>query len=230
MFSILFVRKITIKCLVTFSGIFLFPQILLASDIQLWFFSHMNLLREDTHELHLSTHVRFTEFDILTLYQIHPRFSLRIDDTLWLGTNYSFFGVRQIIPALENENIISNQHRLEFEVLPRLMLGNSWQYFGRNRIEYLMDNKFTYISHRFRHRSAVLYNGYLEQIGLLLTQAEVFYDFGFASWNQVRVTPFGVRVRFRKTDISVLPTFVTLKIRERRDNIAVMNFEALFDL
>jgi hypothetical protein len=211
-------------------SILVFPQVLFASDLQLWFFTHTNFVREETHELNLGTHVRFTDFDLLTLYMIHPRFSFRIDDTLWLGTNYSFFGVRQIVPALLNENIISNQHRLEFELLPRLMLGGPWQYFGRNRIEYLMDNRLNYISHRFRHRSSIFYDGYIDKIGLLIAQAEIFYDFGFTSWNQVRVAPLGTRIRFRKTWISVMPTFVTLKLGERRDNTLAMVFEAFFDL
>ncbi len=187
-----------------------------ADDPQLWIFNNLNFVKESDHELTLTMHGRFVEGEDLSLYQFQPKYAFSLHDYFWGAFNYSFFGVKNNSKNVEDEDIFSNQHRLEIELQPRFQISELFKYTGRNRLEYLMNEDINYLNHRFRHRSVISFEGFKDSFGILVSQSEVFYDFGQENWNQFRTAPLGVRFKIKDFQISFLPSILSL--RKKSDN------------
>lgn len=179
-------------------------------DPELWVFTHLFLERSNEREVSISFHGRAHELDSPTLYQIQPRFAVPVTKWLWGGVNYSFFGIRQTSDAVEDEDLFTNQHRLEGELNLRLLLSDSIRYVGRNRIEHLLDDTFDEVNNRYRHRSQFVIDGVLPQRVGIVSQIEVFHDFGVGRINQTRTAPFGVRFPLFGTTMQVQPMLIHL--------------------
>ncbi len=219
------------KRVVLLLGTFLCMPLLKASAIdEVWGFQHLAFERTKQREFFLTIHERAKDSDIPTLYQIQPRAAMAIGDWTWAGLNYSFFGIRRRDDAVGNEQLFTNQHRLEAELQFRLNVSDGTRYVGRNRFEYLMDSGFHNLNERFRHRSQFIFNTPFHDQILILSQIELFYDFGASQLNQTRTAPLGVRFIQGKWAFQAQPMFVHLDPKEGgwRSNL-VANFEVTYE-
>lgn len=192
-----------------------FPSLVKATDSELWIFQHLAIDRAENHEVFVGLHARARESGTPSLYQIQPRFAFRLHQWLWLGSNYSFFGIRRTGDFARSEDLFSNQHRLEGEIQARLFLSKDIRYIARNRFEYLMNSSLDNINERFRHRSQFLLDSFSDGFGTLISQSEVFYDFQLSNFNQTRTVPLGLRISFESWSIQLQPMILHLRVPEK---------------
>ena len=183
-------------------------------DSELWLFNHFVLEKGESREIILSLHGRASDLDSPSLYQIQPRYSVPFDSWIWGGFNYSFFGIRKTGAAVENEDLFTNQHRLEGEIQLRFTLSEGARYVGRYRFEHLLDDRFDEINNRFRHRSQFLLSSLFPEVGTVVSQIELFYDFGEDRLNQTRSAPLGLRVTRGSWTLQAQPMIIHLYLPE----------------
>lgn len=197
---------------------------------EVWAFQHFALERTNDREFFLSIHERAKGSDIPTLFQIQPRATFAIGDWTWAGFNYSFFGIRRQDNAVANEDLFTHQNRLEAEVQFRGRVSDGTRYVGRNRFEYLMDSEFRNLNERFRHRSQFLFSTPFHDQIMLLSQIELFFDFGASRLNQTRTAPLGLRYIHGPWAFQAQPMFVHFDPQNTgwRSNL-IANFEITYD-
>jgi hypothetical protein len=200
-------------------------------DSELWLFNHFILEKEEDREIFLSLHGRASDLDSPTLYQIQPRFAVPIDTWIWGGFNYSFFGIRNSNAAVKNEDLFTNQHRLEGEIQLRLSLNEGVKYVGRNRFEHLLEDNFNEVNNRFRHRSQFLFSSLVPEVGTVVSQIELFYDFDQDRLNQTRSAPLGLRITSGSWTVQVQPMLINLHLPDMGWRTRVVgNIEITFEL
>jgi hypothetical protein len=187
------------------------PRYGLAIDSEVWLFQHFVLERSSSREVSLSLHGRARDSDFPTLYQIQPRTAFALNSWTWAGVNYSYFGIKTQDEGIENEDLFTNQHRLEAELQFRANVTDTIRYVARNRFEYLLNSDWNNVSERVRHRSQVLLApGFIERISII-SQIELFYDFESGRMNQTRTAPVGLRVSQGRWSLQAQPMIVHLK-------------------
>ena len=197
---------------------------------EVWAFQHLALERTKEREFFLSIHERAKDSDIPTLFQIQPRAAFAIGDWTWAGLNYSFFGIRRQENGIANEDLFTHQNRLEAELQFRVPVSDAIRYVGRNRFEYLMDSEFRNLNERFRHRSQFLFSTPFHDQILILSQIELFYDFGASRLNQTRTAPLGLRYIYGPWSFQAQPMFVHLDRQDTgwRSNL-IANIEVTYE-
>lgn len=201
-------RKVLFQLLVI---ILITPRQGLSLDSEAWLFQHFAFERTNKRELFLTLHSRANDSEFPSLYQIQPRAAFAVTPWAWAGLNYSFFGVKRQDERIENEDLFTNQHRLEPEVQIRGTITDATRYVARNRYEYLLDSDFRNISERLRHRSQILSNfPYLSGV-VVITQMEFFYDIDSGRINQTRTAPIGMRTTLGSWSLQAQPMIVHLK-------------------
>jgi hypothetical protein len=221
-------RKLWRICIVGFACLYL-PDAR-AQDTELWLFQHFALERTEQREVFLTLHGRAAESDIPSLYQIQPRLAVPVAPWTWLGFNYSFFGIRQQGDALLNEDLFSNQHRLEGEIQLRTGVSRGVRYVARNRYEYLLDSDLAKVSERMRHRSQFLITSPFDERWTVVSQIELFYDPGLGRLNQTRSAPVGARVTRGEWSVQAQPLIVNLYVPESGwQSTLVANIELTYE-
>ena len=186
------------KYIILLCFFFVLPNFSYANEPQTWLFLNSNFVKNESNEFSILTHTRYQDSDGITLYLIQPKYSVPISKSVWIAFNYSFFGIEDVTNN-QVESELVNQHRLEFEIQPRIKINELWTLQGRNRIEYLTDENFHYISHRLRHRNIFLYEKYKDRFASLVFQYELFYDFLNDRVNQTRFVPLGFRFYYENS-------------------------------
>lgn len=182
-----------------------------AIDSELWMFQHFALERAENRELFLTLHGRAADSDPPSLYQIQPRATFRVGSLTWAGFNYSFFGIKRRDDGVGNEELFTNQHRLEAELQFRVNISDTDRYVARNRFEYLLDSDFRNVNERIRHRSQLVLGSLMGADVAVVSQIELFYDIDVGTVNQTRTAPVGLRVPFGSWTLQAQPMIIHLK-------------------
>jgi hypothetical protein len=211
-----------------FVAICLIKHTALASPSQQWIFTTARLWQEQNQRLDLTFHTRLSGLDQKpTLYQLQPRYSMKCGEYFRCAANYSFFSLNRTSNSGEEQ--IEHQNRFEGELNPHFTFNEELTYQGRNRFEYLLDERYSEINSRFRHRDLLEVKHPLGLKIKAFVSNEIFYSFGDDSLNQFRFVPLGFRFPWLGNEYSLYPMLLSNKSNGEWDHALVIGLDLFFD-